>query len=350
MISTKVCPVCNARNEPSMLICYHCCSDISNVSPEEGKNTSINSENKASKQDNPQTIQGSASLTLRTTDGITIEVGDGGIIGRNAVGENILKDHKNISRQHARFSCKGDRWFIEDLNSANGTYVNGKKISPRKKVEITANTKLSLSNSFTLFIEIPKMGVTEYGKLALSSLQNFISRQNDMTIMFTDLEDSVAFFENKGTILAKSWLQKHDDILSSVINSHNGIILKKTGDGMLALFDKVESAVFAAIMIQRSLAEHNKVIDEDERYFIRISLNVGKVLYDGRDVYGNVINIASRIEGLAMPGQILTSEFINKNINKRSGIQLRFIGKKALKGIRKEIGIYEIMWNESAKS
>jgi class 3 adenylate cyclase len=126
--------------------------------------------------------------------------------------------------------------------------------------------------------------------------------------------------------------------------------VKKTGDGMMVLFHEAEDAVHAAIMIQQALEKHNKSAAEDEQYFIRISLNNGKVLFDGMDAYGNVVNIASRIEALALPGQILASEFLYKSIQKHPEIKMLCIGKKALKGLKEEINIYEVLWNTSSAS
>jgi class 3 adenylate cyclase len=292
----------------------------------------------------------SKNLLIKTADGESIAVKNGDIIGRNAVGADLFKHYKNISRNHVRFMYDNDRWYIEDLNSANGTYINGLRILPHKKAEISDKTVVGLSDSFHLLIEAAPEYPLQANGIRKSFVETMAKQKKDLTVMFSDLKNSVVYFERKGTVIAKAWLMQHENILSAVIDSYNGIIVKKTGDGMMVLFHEAEDAVHAAIMIQQALEKHNKSAAEDEQYFIRISLNNGKVLFDGMDAYGNVVNIASRIEALALPGQILASEFLYKSIQKHPEIKMLCIGKKALKGLKEEINIYEVLWNTSSAS
>ncbi len=86
------------------------------------------------------------------------------------------------------------------------------------------------------------------------------------------------------------------------IKEHRGRIVKTTGDGMLVEFPSVVDAVRCAVEIQRAMIDRNAEIPEDQRITFRIGVNLGDVIIDGDDIYGDGVNIAARLEALAEPG------------------------------------------------
>jgi adenylate cyclase len=93
------------------------------------------------------------------------------------------------------------------------------------------------------------------------------------------------------------------------IREHRGRIVKTTGDGMLVEFPSVVDAVRCAVEMQRAMVERNGETDEDKRISFRIGVNLGDVIIDGDDIYGDGVNIAARLEALAEPGASASREW-----------------------------------------
>lgn len=98
------------------------------------------------------------------------------------------------------------------------------------------------------------------------------------------------------------------------IAHHRGRLFKTTGDGFLVEFTSVVSAVACAIEIQKTLAQHNASLPEDSRLLLRIGVNIGDVIIENDDVFGDGVNIAARLEGLASPGGIVVSAVVRENL------------------------------------
>src|SRR6266849_4385507 len=96
-------------------------------------------------------------------------------------------------------------------------------------------------------------------------------------------------------------------IVNPAIAAHSGRMVKLMGDGALVEFASAVDAVTCAIEIQTSVREHNAGVAEDESIRFRIGINVGDIIVDGDDIYGDGVNVAARIEGLAEPGGIFIS-------------------------------------------
>src|SRR5712691_8883852 len=92
------------------------------------------------------------------------------------------------------------------------------------------------------------------------------------------------------------------------IASHRGHIVKTTGDGMLIEFASVVDAVRSAVEIQRSMAGQNAAVPPDQRIEFRIGIHVGDVIFDDNDIFGDGVNIAARLEGIAEPGGVCMSD------------------------------------------
>ncbi len=286
-------------------------------------------------------------LILASPEGRIIEIKDGDIVGRTAVGREVLEIHEEISRRHAQFIRSEGKWFIMDLNSSNGTFVEGERIPPREKIQIRSGQRIRFSPVFQVDVRIREAGE---GMTALYSGHGEAGRMEDrrrtMVILFADLKGSVDFFQAKGTIVARNWILKLYRMLSSIISAHRGMHVKNIGDAILAVFDDPHEAAKASVEMQNDLRAHNREADETDRYYLRIGMNMGAVLFEDRDVFGNSVNIASRVQALAPPERIFITEQLYEVIRNDKDVKFSFIGREQLKGVKEKTGIYEILCGE----
>jgi len=154
-------------------------------------------------------------------------------------------------------------------------------------------------------------------------------------IMFTDI---VGYTALMGTDEKKAFelLQKNRDLQRPVIEEFNGKLIKELGDGIMASFNSVSDAVYAAIKIQeRCFAEAN--------FQLRIGVHLGDVVFENEDVFGNGVNIASRIQAIAEPGGIYISESVQLNIANKQGIATRFVRLEPFKNVIEPVKIYRVL-------
>ena len=104
------------------------------------------------------------------------------------------------------------------------------------------------------------------------------------------------------------------ELIDPKIAEHRGRTVKTTGDGALVEFGSAVDAVRCAMEIQRAMAERNAVIPEDRRVEFRIGINVGDIIIDDRDIFGDGVNVAARLEGLAEPGGTCVSGRVHKDV------------------------------------
>ena len=168
-----------------------------------------------------------------------------------------------------------------------------------------------------------------------------ISQKKLKAIVFTDMADfttiSAQDEEN-----ALELIQKQNEIIKPIVEKHNGEWLKELGDGLLFSFDSSLEAVRCSIQIQETL----KDIDDLN---IRIGIHQGDIFIKDGDVFGDDVNIASRVEGFAPVGGISLSDKVHKDISGVSDIKTSFIGHRKLKGVEQETKIRCITSNELPK-
>jgi TolB-like protein/class 3 adenylate cyclase/Tfp pilus assembly protein PilF len=124
---------------------------------------------------------------------------------------------------------------------------------------------------------------------------------------------------------------------------HRGRIVKTTGDGILIEFPSVVDAVRCAIEVQRGMAERNAQVPKDKRIEFRIGINLGDVIVDGRDLYGDGVNIAARLEALAEPGGICISQTVLNHARDKVDFEVEDAGEQSLKNIARPIHVYRIV-------
>ena len=132
------------------------------------------------------------------------------------------------------------------------------------------------------------------------------------------------------------------ELVDPKIREHHGRIVKTTGDGMLVEFSSVVDAVRCAVEIQRAMVDRNADDPEDKRITFRIGLNLGDVIADGSDIYGDGVNIAARLEALAEPGGVCISRTVRDHIGDRLPYSFDDLGEQNVKNIAQPVHAYEL--------
>ena len=153
-------------------------------------------------------------------------------------------------------------------------------------------------------------------------------------IMFTDMVGYTALMQENER-QAKILRDKHRAVLERLIMEHRGQILQYYGDGTLSIFGSAIEAAICGAKIQQELQLEPKVP-------LRIGIHAGDVVYDDEGVYGDGVNIASRIENIALPGSVLVSDKINDELKNQLEISSEFLGRFELKNVKYPIKIYAL--------
>jgi TolB-like protein/class 3 adenylate cyclase/Flp pilus assembly protein TadD len=132
------------------------------------------------------------------------------------------------------------------------------------------------------------------------------------------------------------------ELVDPKIREHRGRIVKTTGDGMLVEFPSVVDAVRCAVEIQRAMVDRNAEILDDKRITFRIGVNLGDVIADGDDIYGDGVNIAARLEALAEPGGICISRTVRDHIGDRLPYVFDDIGEQNVKNIAQPVHAFAV--------
>jgi class 3 adenylate cyclase len=140
------------------------------------------------------------------------------------------------------------------------------------------------------------------------------------------------------------------EILDAKIAEYHGRIFKTTGDGLLVEFASVVDAVKSSIGIQRAMAKRNRGLSFDERIEYRIGVNIGDVIEEAGDLYGDGVNVAARLESIAESGGICISRQVLEQIEGKIEVACRGLGRKSLKNITKPVDAFGINLEEEAAS
>ena len=126
------------------------------------------------------------------------------------------------------------------------------------------------------------------------------------------------------------------------IREHRGKIIKTTGDGLLVEFASAVDAVRCAVEIQRGMAERNAGVPQNRRIEFRVGINLGDIIHDDNDIFGDGVNVAARLEGLAEPGGICISRSVRDPVRDKLGFTFEDIGEQELKNIAAPIHAYRV--------
>ncbi len=131
------------------------------------------------------------------------------------------------------------------------------------------------------------------------------------------------------------------------IAEHGGRIVKTTGDGLLAEFPSVVDAVRCAVEVQRGMAERNAAVPAPERIEFRIGINLGDVIVEDGDIFGDGVNIAARLEALAEPGGVFISNTVHDQVRDRLPFAFTDLGEQQVKNIARPVRVYRVTGQET---
>ena len=167
-------------------------------------------------------------------------------------------------------------------------------------------------------------------------------------IMFTDVVGFSAIM-HKDESAALELLDNHNKIVQPIVIKYNGTILKPQADGYLMKFSSAVDAVRCGKDIQKEISIYNKEINENENILLRIGIHLGDVVLTENDIFGDGVNIASRLEPLADPGGICISQTVYDQIKNKVEIQTLDLGPADLKNIDSKINIYKVLLEAQKK-
>jgi class 3 adenylate cyclase len=169
--------------------------------------------------------------------------------------------------------------------------------------------------------------------------------QRVLSVMFTDLKGSTAIAESSGDLAVRSMLKKYHDLCLIAVNRHGGTLVKTIGDGSLSHFEDAAAACRAACDIQRGMEEINLSKQYKTLLLARIGIHTGECIIEKNDIFGDVVNTASRFESAANPGEILVSEDTYNAVGDKSEFYSRFDREVTLKGKSMPFKAYIVFWD-----
>src|SRR5215471_5940760 len=141
-----------------------------------------------------------------------------------------------------------------------------------------------------------------------------------------------------------------DELVDPTIAAHHGRLVKTTGDGFLVEYCSVVDALRSAAEIQAGMVERNALVPQDQRIEFRMGLNVGDVVVEDGDIFGDGVNVAARLEGLAAPGGICVSARVQEDAAGKLDLAFEDMGEQALKNIARPIRVYRVATEPRAEA
>jgi adenylate cyclase len=145
-------------------------------------------------------------------------------------------------------------------------------------------------------------------------------------------------------------LKGHQAVILPLVGRHGGRIIDTAGDGILAEFPSVIGATECAVEIQTVMAVRNEEVPEHRRMLFRIGINLGDVIHDETRIYGDGINVAARLEGLAEPGGVLISQAVHDQVRDRLDLAFEDLGERELKNIARPVHVYRVRTSAQSKA
>jgi adenylate cyclase len=147
-----------------------------------------------------------------------------------------------------------------------------------------------------------------------------------------------------GTLTALKALRR--ELVKPKEIQYGGRTMKLTGDGALMEFASVVDAVAFAVEVQLAVAERNQEVPEDRRIVYRMGINIGDIILEGDDIYGDGVNIAARLEGLAEPGGICISRSVHTQVRGKLDLNLDHLDEKEVKNIAEPVSVYRVVMDD----
>ena len=146
--------------------------------------------------------------------------------------------------------------------------------------------------------------------------------------------------DEEGTLAALKGHRR--ELIDPLIAQHQGRIVKTTGDGVLIEFASIVDAVRCAVVMQQGMEDRNANVNESQRIRFRVGINVGDVIVEDDDIFGDGVNVAARLEALAQPGEICVSATVREHVGEKLPIGFVDLGEHSVKNIARPVHVYRI--------
>jgi adenylate cyclase len=169
------------------------------------------------------------------------------------------------------------------------------------------------------------------------------------TIFSADVQDYTRLMgvDEEGTLAT---LKRYRDAMSRLIAAHGGRVINTWGDGVIAEFPSVVEAVRGAVDVQNELAGLNETCHKEARMLFRIGINLGDVIVDGDDIYGDGVNIAARLQATAAAGGIVISNTVYDQVRNKVAVGFDFLGPLTVKNVAEAVPSYSVRIGDGATS
>ena len=164
------------------------------------------------------------------------------------------------------------------------------------------------------------------------------------TILFTDMESSVAITQRLGDAGAMELLRTHNAVIRDALKAHNGTEIKHTGDGIMVSFVSASGGIECAIAVQRAFASYNDQ-NPDTLIRVRIGLNAGEPVMEHEDLFGAAVQLARRVCDCAEPSVILVANVV-RELCMGKNFLFADTGETALRGFEDPVRLYEVRWGD----
>ncbi len=167
----------------------------------------------------------------------------------------------------------------------------------------------------------------------------------NLSVMFTDLKGSTSIAESEGDLATRLLIKEHNAVVFPAISDNNGVLVKTIGDGTLSYFHSPQDAVRTAVRIQKGIDALNMEKKFRVPVLIRVGVHTGEVIFEKSDIFGDVVNTASRFESSANAGEIQISQETFDGLKEKGEFLIRYIKEIQLKGKSAAIPVYKVYWN-----
>ena len=198
--------------------------------------------------------------------------------------------------------------------------------------------------------DLGSLSMTEIIRLQTLLTQELSRRfETSATICFTDIAGSTAYFARFGDAMGRQLQQLHIDSLERVLATHDGRLVDTAGDGAVTFFTSASDAAAAMCALQHDLGGINTHRERDHQLVLRVGMHFGRVLTDGVQVTGDVMNLCARIVATAEPGQIRLSRDCFRELDIAQRLSCRPLGDVTLKGAGRSLELLTLDWLDRSR-
>jgi class 3 adenylate cyclase/tetratricopeptide (TPR) repeat protein len=170
-----------------------------------------------------------------------------------------------------------------------------------------------------------------------------------LCLLWADVVGSTVFFQQHGDVQGRFFVQRHHDLVTPIVLQHHGKVIKTVGDAVMASFETAEQALDCAMEIQYKLLEARSHNTKEAIPQTKISLHYGQGLIETNDIYGDLVNMSARLNGMTEPEQILISHTVYQRVKERQEIPIMPLTASGWKEGEKGLPVYEVLWRQKAE-